>query len=151
MPDNILSDIGSELGTTVKQTVKQAVKTPLKILETGISQVSGQSQNTGSGIDEKGQGQNVSQVIKQMKTTDDANSQIQMNQIRQNLQSMMQAPAQPQQEVPKYISGKPGFSLEKIQEQNEEFEKEKKKLPDLSELLKKKGQGTAERFKGASG
>jgi hypothetical protein len=150
MSNNIIGDIGSELVTTVKQTVKQVAKTPLKILETGVSQVSGQKSNTKMGIDENNQGQSMQSTIKQMKINDDINSQAQMNQIRQNLQAMMQSP-KAQEEIPKYIAGKPGFSMDKVIQQEEEEKKAKNKLPDLSQLLKTKGQGTAERFKGVSG
>lgn len=149
MPDNVIGDVFEGLKQTAGKTLSQAVKAPLDILETGVNQVSGRQ--AGPSADEKNQQKQAQNSLNQYKISDAQNSQAQIAQIRQNLATMMQVPQSPKEELPKYISGKVGFDKEKLANQEEEAKKAKKKLPDLSELLKRKGEGSNERFRGVSG
>ncbi|MBI3385094.1 hypothetical protein HY030_02800 [Candidatus Gottesmanbacteria bacterium] len=148
MPDNVIGDVFEGLSQTVGKTVQQAVKTPFDILETGAKQVAGQAQN-GQMPDEKWQAQRQQKMISQMRQNDDQNKKPQLAEIRQNLAAMMQTPKTSEQELPKYVSGKPGFSMDKIK--NQEEDKKKNKLPDLLEMLKLKNRGSGERHRGVSG
>ena len=146
MPNNVLGDVFEELKDTAGSAVSQV--NPLKILETGISQVTGQ--NLGQGTDESQQSKQIQKQLKSMKVNDDQNKQAQMSAIRQNLRTLMQPPPKPQDELPKFISGKAGFSLEKIQKQNEEMEKQKKG-PSLLDRFKNRNAGAHEGHRGAVG
>lgn len=148
MPDNVLGDVFEGLKDTAASAASQA--SPLKIVETGVQQVTGQ-QNMG-GVDEKAQKQ-VSRQIKQMKAIDDKNKKPELEAIRQNLIAMMQPKQKPSSDLPKNVSGVTGgpATFEDLEKQQEKIKKERKKLPDLSERLKLKNQGSNESFRGVSG
>lgn len=148
MSNSIVGNVFEGISQTVKQTVKQAVKAPLDILETGVQQVSGSGQS-GQMPDENWQAQRHQKMVSQMKQTDDQNKKSQMAAIRQNIAAMMQAPAPAGQELPKYVSGATGFSMDKINKQEEK--KKKNILPDLLDMLKMKNRGSGERHRGVSG
>lgn len=149
MPDNVIGDVFEGISQTIKQTASQVVKTPFDILETGVKQVSGQTANGQMPDMEKWQDKRHQKMISQMKQSDDQSKKSQIAEIRQNLAAMMQAPRAAKEELPKYVSGKPGFSLEKINKQEED--KKKNKLPDLLSMLKLRNQGSGERHRGVSG
>lgn len=146
MPDNVLGDVFEELKDTASNAASQA--NPLKILETGVQQVTGQNQ--GQGIDEANQMKQFKKQIKSMKVSDQSNSQAQMAQIRQNLAQLMQPPPPPKDELPKYVSGQAGFSVEKIKKQQEEIEKQKKG-PSLLDRFRNRNAGANEGHRGAAG
>lgn len=147
MPDNIIGDVIEQIKDTTSAVVSQA--NPLKILETGVQQVTGQ-QGQGPAVDEKGQAKQFQKQMKQLKINDDQNKQAQMAQIRQNLAQMMQAPPKPKDELPKSISGQAGFSLEKIEKQQKEMEKQKKG-PSPLDAFKNRNAGANEGLRGAVG
>lgn len=148
MPDNVLGDVFEELKDTAKTAGQQV--SPLKVVETGIKQVTGQ-QNM-DGVNEKAQKQ-MKRQIKQMQAIDEKNVEPEKEAIRQNLAQMMQPKPKPQTELPKNISGAVGApkTMEDWEEQQKKIAKERKKLPDLSERLKLKNQGSSEAFRGMSG
>lgn len=148
MPDNVLGDVFEELKDTASNAASQA--NPLKIVETGVQQVTGQ-QNM-MGVDEKAQKQ-MKRQIKQMQVIDEKNVEPEKEAIRQNLAQMMQPKPKPQNELPKNVSGAVGApkTMEDWEEQQKKIAKERKKLPDLSERLKLKNQGSNEAFRGMSG
>lgn len=141
MPDNVLGDVFEELKDTAASAASQA--NPLKIVETGMQQVTGQ-QNMG-GVDEKAQQKQMTKQIKQMKVIDDKNRKPELDAIRQNLIAMMQPKPKPQSELPKNVSGVAGApkTIEDWEEQEKKIKKERKKLPEIP-IGAKSHQGSAE-------
>jgi len=130
MPDNVLGDVFEELKDTAASAASQA--NPLKIVETGIQQVTGQ-QNTG-GVNEKAQQKQMTSQIKQMKTIDEKNRKPEMDAIRQNLIAMMQPKQKSQSDLPKNVSGSTlgPKNIEEWEKQQKKIKKERNKLPELS-------------------
>lgn len=149
MPNNVFTDVFEGIKDTASTAASQI--SPLKILETGVKQVTG-TQGQG-GVDETTNQKQYQSQLSQMKAQDDVSAKIQMQQIRQNLQTMMQAPKKPTQELPKNISGAVGApkTVEEFEVQQEKIKKEKKKLPDITQLFKLRGRGSGERHRGAAG
>jgi len=127
MPKQVISDIFESLGQTAGATVKQMAQEPKKILETAARQ---------SGIKPSEEGNPLQQNLnpekeskeKQEKAAKIAAQKRRLAQLRAELQAIQ---AQKKQELPKQVSGKPGFSEEKAAIKQLQVEKEKKKLPPV--------------------
>ncbi len=141
MPKQIIGETFEQLGQTVKQTGKQIVGEPGKVAETAARQAGIKPE---PGIEQpQGKGLTPAQM---------AQKREKEKQRLSSLQTELKALQQKQtQELPRQISGKPGFSEEKAIKQIQIEKEEKKKLPPMVELAKKKG-GTGERkIMGVSG
>lgn len=85
-----------------------------------------------------------------LKQADDQKKQQNLAVVRSNIKSLMTPKQKPQQQPPPYISGKAGFSIEKIQKMQKLQEDKKKKPPPLPVSVKQ-AQGSAEIGKFVSG
>lgn len=88
--------------------------------------------------------------VQDLKQADDQKKQQNLAAVRSNLKSLMVSKPKPQQNPPAYISGKAGFSIEKIQKMQKLQEDAKKKPPPLPASAKQ-GQGSGEMGKFVAG
>ncbi len=147
MPKQVIADTFETLGGITKQTVKQVAQIPFKIAETVPSQLTGVGVNQETGIEKPqgGQTQSPAQQALNKKATE-----RKLVYLRDELNQLRQKRAQ---ELPKQVTGQPGFSQEKAIKQLEttKGKKEKEKEPWAISQAKLKG-GTGERKRmGSSG
>lgn len=134
MPKQIIGETFEQLGKTAGQTVKQVVQEPGKVAETAAKQVGIKPE---PGVEQpQGQRPTSAQLAQKREKV-----KQRLTYLQAELQALQQKQAQ---ELPKQVAGKPGFSEEKAIKQIEIEKEEKKKLPAVVELAKKKA-GTAER------
>ena len=88
--------------------------------------------------------------IQDLKQADDQNKQQNLATVRSNIKSLMVSKPVQKQNPPAYISGKAGFSIEKIQKMQKLQEDQKKKPPPLPASAKQ-GQGSGEMGKFVAG
>ena len=138
MPNNIITDTFENLG----QTVQPVVQEPAKIIETAAQQAGIINTGGDQGI-EKPQGASPVQQAKNQQ------KQVQAKQRLTYLEDeLKQIQAQTKQELPKQVSGKPGFSEEKAIKQVELEKKEKKELPPVVAAAKSKASAEKRQFGG---
>jgi len=83
------------------------------------------------------------QKVNDLKQLDKQKTQQNLAAVRSNIKSLMTPKPKPQQNPPAYISGKAGFSIEKIQKMQKLQEDQKKKPPPLPKSAQQ-GQGSGE-------
>jgi hypothetical protein len=142
MVKQIIADTFETLGQTAGQAVKQTAQEPIKILEKAGQQIG----MTSAGVNEG---------AKQSQPSPEAGisqAQIQSKNagVRKRLtyleEELRQIQAQKREELPKQVSGKPGFSEDKMIRQ---FELEKKKeLPPVVVQAKNKASAEKRQFGG---
>lgn len=132
--------------TAAKHIVKSAAKLPIDVGSTAVEQISGKSGGSNQ------QDPAFQQQINQLKQQDAQDVEAQMAAIRRNLAQMNAPKPQSQDELPKYISGKPGAAktIGELEELNKEAEKKKKKIDELP-VTARKGMGTGEGVRGMTG
>ncbi|MFZ5366199.1 MAG: hypothetical protein ACOZBZ_02800 [Patescibacteria group bacterium] len=133
MPRQIIADTFESLGQTAGQTVKQVVQEPGKLAEEAAKQVGVKPE---PGVEQTGQGPTPTQIAQRK-----AQDQRRLSYLERELEAIKRRKAE---RLPAQVTGKPGFSEEKAIKQIEIEKEEKKKLPPVAELAKKKG-GTGER------
>jgi hypothetical protein len=142
MPNKITTDTFEALGQTAGQVVQQTVQEPGKIAETAAQQVGVINTGGDKGV-EQPQGASPAQQAKNQA------SQAQAKQRLTYLEDeLRQIQAQAKQELPKQVSGKPGFSEEKAVKQVELEKKEKKELPPVVAVAKSKASAEKRQFGG---
>ena len=140
MPKQIIGETFEQLGQTAKQAGKQVVKLPGEMAEEAAKQAGIKPEPD---IEQPVQGPTPAQLAQKR-----GKEKQRLVSLQTELKVIQQKKAQ---ELPSQISGKPGFSEEKAIKQIEIEKEEKKKLPPVVELAKKKG-GTVERkIMGAGG
>lgn len=138
MPKQIVADVLETLGQTVKQTAGQIIQEPGKILETAGKQATA---TTDPGVEQpQGQANQAQQVKKQQQ------AKRMLMAFEAELADIRKQQAQ---ELPKQVTGKPGFSEENVVKQL--TTKEQGKLPPLPVRIAKQKGGTGERKRGVSG
>jgi len=139
MPKQIITDVFEQLGSTVKQAGKQIVKLPGEVAETAVEQ-------TGVKPDFKNEYNQPETALEK------AQKEQKRRRVITALESELQdIRRQRTQELPKQITGKPGFSEEGAIKQLEYQGEAKKKLPPVVIAAKQKA-GTGERrVRGVSG
>jgi len=171
MPKKIASDVFGELLKTGKQTVKQSKQAAGDIAKQTVKTVIGQKQTVPkrdlAGLDwlEKGvssggkkklnqQQQNdrdQKEQINQLKAIDKKQSRQAYKQIQEQIMMIRKKKAsQPR----KYVTAKEDFDEEQVKDPETFFEKMKKKKEEMEKKLpwtSKKGAGTGEIRRGASG
>lgn len=149
MSDNVLGDAFEQLGQTAKQTVKQAAQLPGQIASDALGQIAGKDVS-GSAMESMSSQAATSQKISAMKVGAQQKAQQDLSAVRANIRKMMTSPVKQQEQPPAYVSGKAGFSIEKIQKMQKMEEDSKKKPPPLP-VSAKQGQGSGEIGKFVSG
>lgn len=145
MPKQIIADVFETLGGAAKQTGQQAVSNVKKAGEDVWESLGIKSANKEESDEQKKSPELAEKNLAKMKIADKkraaANYQKLLGEIKQIQQRK-------KQEIPKQISGQPGFSEEKAVKQLETKKEEKKKLPPLPiQRATKK----AEVFRGVAG
>lgn len=144
MADNVFGEILEQGASVVKQTVKQTASLPGQIATDAVKTVLGKSDTGNQDFVEGLTGKPVSsQKMKTLQLADQQKKQQNLAAIRSNLKSLMVPKPKFQQQPPAYISGKAGFSIEKIQKMQKLQEDQKKKPPPLPASAKQ-GQGSGE-------
>ena len=140
MPKQIIGETFEQLGQTVKQTVKQVVGEPGKVAETAARQAGIKPE---PGIEQpQGKGLTPAQISQKREKE---------RQRLASLQAELKAIQQKKtQELPRQISGKPGFSEEKAIKQIQIEKEEKKKLPLVVKTAQSKA-SAEKRIMGAGG
>lgn len=142
MVKQIIGETFEQLGQTAGQVVKQAAQEPGKIAETAAGQIGRPGPEPGI---EPPQGQRLSSAQKAQKKVEEKR---QLTYLQAELGALAQKKAQ---ELPKQVTGKPGFSEEKAIKQLE-TQKEKKEIEPLVVAQARLKGGTGERRKmGPSG
>lgn len=144
MSKQIITDVFETLGGMAKQAGQQAVSDTKKAGEDALESL-GLKPSSPKTEDQEQPAGPTEKTLQKMKTTDKkrtvANYQRLLGEIKQIQQRK-------KQEIPKQISGQPGFSEEKAVKQLEEKKEEKKKLPPLPVQRATK---KAEIFRGVAG
>lgn len=153
LSDSLVGDIGEQIAELGAHVVKQTGKATASIVK-GVVTGGKSSDASTEGISSSmplGQQIASSDVKKKQisSTTMDPATQQKLAAIRQNLRAMM-TPRPSQQEAPKYISGKPGGSMDERIQMQEKMEKEKKKMSELP-ISARAGQGSGEKHRGVAG
>lgn len=144
MADNVFGEILEQGGSVVKQTVKQTASLPGQIASDAVRTVLGKSDNSNQDFTEGLLGKPISkQKAQDLKLRDDQKKQQNLSAVRSNLKSLMTPKPKPQTAPPAYVSGKAGFSVEKIQKMQKLQEEQKKKPPPLPKSAQQ-GQGSGE-------
>jgi hypothetical protein len=152
LSDSIVGDIGEQLAELGTHVVKQTGKATASIVKGVVT--AGKSDSSAEGISGSTSSvqQSGSSDIKNKRmssTAMDPATQQKLAIIRQNLRAMMTPkPAPPEQS--KYISGKPGGSIDEQKKMQEKIIKENKKMSELS-ISAKAGQGSGEKHRGSAG
>lgn len=142
MANQIITDTFEALGQTAGQAVGQVAQEPGKIVETAAQQAGVINTGGDKGV-EQPQGASPAQQAKNQA------SQAQAKQRLTYLEDeLRQIQAQAKQELPKQVSGKPGFSEEKAIKQVELEKKEKKELPPVVTAAKSKASAEKRQFGG---
>lgn len=147
MPKQIVADVFETLGGVVQGAGKQAASDVKKAgedikVELGISQAQGQPQDDIIASDQK------DEQVKKMQENDKKKTISRYKQIQDEIRQIQE---KRQREIPKAVSGKPGYDEGKVVKQLETGkppEEEKKKLPPINVQRERT---KAERFRGASG
>jgi hypothetical protein len=142
MANQIITDTFEALGQTAGQAVQQTVQEPGKIAETAGQQAGVINSGGDKGVEHPQCASPVQQAKNQA-------SQAQAKQRLTYLEDeLRQIQAQAKQELPKQVSGKPGFSEEKAVKQVELEKKEKKELPPVVAVAKNKASAEKRQFGG---
>lgn len=151
MSDNVFGEAVETLGGVASQTVKQAANVPGQIATDVINTVLGKKDSSNQDFVEGLTGKPVSQKkLKSLQQNDQQQKQQNLAAVRSNLKSLMTSKPTPQANPPAYVSGKPGFSVEKIQKMQKLQDDQKKKPPPLPASAKQ-GQGSGEMGKFVAG
>ncbi len=131
-----------------KQTVKQIAKLPGDIVSGAVKSVVGHSDQPGGKKIDPLTGIEIPtpQRIQQLKKQEGKRKTAAIPHAQQIIAGV----PKPQQQIPAYLAGKPGFSEEKVVKMHELEEKRKKELPPPVSAAKPK-MGTSERRGGVSG
>lgn len=159
MPPPIISDTFEALEQLGSQTVKGAAQVPKKILEQGKQQLGIGAKDQGiegGGTQTKGQsGQANAGQGQQIQKMESVAKQKALQRYKEVQEQILAIGKKRQQELPKDVTGKPGFSEDKMIKQLEEEKKpeaEKKKEQMAKEPLPmQREKRKAEMFRGAAG
>lgn len=143
----------------IGETIEGVAGLPAQIATKAVKTVLGKPDDNNQDFVEGLTGKPVSsQKAYDLKLNDQQKKQQNLAVVRSNIKSLMTPKAKPQQVPPSYISGKPGFSIEKIQKMQKLQEERKKNLPAGRQgrlpplpVSAKVGQGSAEIGKFVSG
>jgi len=139
MPKTIIGETFEQLGKTAGQMVKQAVKEPGKMAEKAVGQIGLKPQPP----EEKPQ-EALSTKISQEKERE---RRRRLALLQKEIKALQEKRTQ---ELPKQITGKPGFSEEKAIKQLKEEEESKNKKP-MEPLPVQRAKRKTEMFRGVSG
>lgn len=141
MADNILGE-----------TIEGVASLPAQIATRAVKTVLGKPDNSNQDFVEGLTGKPVTQQkMKALQVSDQQKKQQNLAAVRSNLKSLMTPVKKPQPQPPPYISGKAGFSIEKIKKMQKLQEEQKKNLPAGRQdrlpplpVSAKQGQGSGE-------
>lgn len=129
MADSLIGETIEGVGGIVKQTALQAAKVPGSVASDFVEGLLGKPVSQ--------------QKAQDLKLNDQQKKQQNLAAVRSNIKSLMTPKPVPQQNPPAYISGKAGFSIEKIQKMQKLQEQQKKNPPPLPKSAQQ-GQGSGE-------
>ncbi len=147
MNKGVAADVFETLGGIVKGTGQQAVSDAKKMGEETAIELGLKTPAQGAADDSKKQDQAKEEQIKKMGEAAKQKSTARYKQIQEEIKRLQE---KRKQEIPKQVSGKPGFDEGKMVKQLEtgKPEGEKKKLPPVNVQRERT---KAERFRGVSG
>lgn len=141
MVKQIIADTFETIGDTYQQAGKQIVMIPFKAAEEVLKQFGPRPKTEEN--QEKQDGAASQQNTGIVKRKASANSRI--SELEAEIKAISQKRTQ---EIPKSVSGTPGFSEEKMIKQFENEKKEKDKLPPVVEIAKSKASAEKRQFGG---
>lgn len=128
----------------IGETIEGVAGLPAQIATKAVKTVLGKPDDNNQDFVEGLTGRSVTpQKMRALQVSDQQKKQQNLAVVRSNIKSLMTPKAKPQQVPPSYISGKQGFSIEKIQKMQKLQEERKKKPPPLP-VSAKQGQGSGE-------
>ncbi len=162
MPKQVIADVFETLGGVVRSTGQQAVADAKKITEEAAVELGLSAQAQGSTDDAQKQDQAKEEEINKMKATERQKTAAGYRKITEEIRQIQ---LEKKREIPKEVSGKPGFDESKVVRQietgpsfanlpagkagaTEGKEEDKKKLPPVNVQRERT---KAERFRGVSG
>lgn len=147
MPKQIVSDVFENIVSVAKSAGQQIDDSAKKMTEEAAIELGLKPQTQGATDDAQKQDQAKEEEINKMKATEHQKTASNYKKITEEIRQIQ---LKKKQEIPKEVSGKPGFDEGKAIKQIEtgKPEEDKKKLPPINVQRERT---KAERFRGASG